>query len=101
MSQRDLNAGRRWVEQRFAEIARDFGAPRALAQEDRWREIDPLRKHDHSMTYYIELRGHLTRGELTFGDVDLEIAGTGEPAAREKLGRQIRDRLALSASERE
>jgi hypothetical protein len=95
---KDLNAGRRWVERRFEEIAREFGAPRRLTQEDRWREA-PTRfpKHNYSMAYYIELSGHLKRGEVTFWDVDLEIAGTGELAAREKLGRQIRDEFASSS----
>ena len=83
MSTTDLKAGRRWVERRFEEIAREFGAPRALAQEDRWREIPaPFVKHNHSMAYYIELGGHLKRGEVTFWDVDLESAGTGELASR-------------------
>ena len=94
MSMQDLKAGRHWVERRFEEIAQEFGAPRALTQEDRWRENDTVRRHNHSMAYYIELGGHLTRGEVTFWNVDLEIAGTGEPAARAKLGHQIREELA-------
>jgi hypothetical protein len=101
MSRQDLTAGRRWVERRFEEIAREFGAPRALALEDRWRESSTSEKHNHSMAYYIELGGHLTRGEVTFWGVDLEIAGTGEPAAREKLGRQIRDVLGSCSGRRE
>jgi diguanylate cyclase (GGDEF)-like protein/PAS domain S-box-containing protein len=97
MSTRDLTAGRRWVERRFEEIAREFGAPRALTQEDRWRE-DPASnpKHNQSMAYYIEMGGHLKRGKVTFCDVDLDTAGTGEREARERLERHIRDVLAYS-----
>lgn len=97
MSTPNLNAGRRWVEQRFEAIAREFGAPRALTQEDRWREDHASRKHDQRMAYYIELGGHLKRGLVTFWNVDLEIAGAGEPEAREKLEHQIRDVLAASS----
>jgi len=45
------------------------------------------------MAYYIELTGHLKRGELTFRDVDLEIAGAGERTAQERLARHMRDVL--------
>ena len=100
MSTQDLKAGIRCVERRFEIIAREFGAPRTLAQEDRWREISPPPSHQNqSMTYYIELDGHLKRGEIHFWGVDLEIAGTGEPAAQDKLGRHIREAL-VSSSER-
>jgi hypothetical protein len=98
MSTNDLMAGMRWVERRFEEIVREFGVPRALAREDRWRGTHPASgNRNHRMTYYIELRGHLKRGELVFGELDLEIAGTGERAVREKLGRQIRDLLASTS----
>ena len=94
MAARAPKAGKRWVERRFVEIAREFGAPRPLTQEDRWRETDkPLMPHSHCMAYYIELAGHLKHGDLTFHDVDLEIAGTGEPAAQERLACHIRDVL--------
>ena len=94
MSTPGLRAGKQWVERRFGEIAREFGVPRALTQEDRWRETDkPFMPHSHSMAYYIELAGHLKRGDLAFRDVDLEIAGAGELAAQERLARQIRDVL--------
>ncbi|HSF18000.1 MAG TPA: hypothetical protein VLK65_20855 [Vicinamibacteria bacterium] len=101
MSTEDLKAGRLWVERRFEEIAREFGAPRGLTREDRWREV-PARfaQHNHRMTYYIELNGHLKRGEVIFWGVDLEIAGTGEVAVREKLGRQIRDEFASPSDRR-
>ena len=91
MSQ-ELKAGKQWVERRFVEIAREFGAPRTLTQEDRWQETDnkAFKPHNHRMAYYIELSGHLKRGDLTFRDVDLEIAGAGELAAQEKLARHIR-----------
>jgi hypothetical protein len=99
LSTRDLAAGRRWVERQFEEIAREFGAPRALTQEDRWREDPaPNPKHHQSMAYYIEMGGHLKRGKVTFCDVDLETAGTGERGARERLERHIRDVLASSSS---
>lgn len=91
MSTMDLKAGRRWVERCFEEIAREFGAPRNLTLEDRWREKQAApAKQDHRMAYYIEMRGRLKRGEVTFSETDLEIAGAGEPSARERLGRQIR-----------
>ena len=45
------------------------------------------------MAYYIEVAGHLKRGDLIFQDVDLEIAGAGERPAQERLARQIRDAL--------
>lgn len=94
MSTIDLNAGRRWVERRFEEIAREFGAPRQLTREDRWREHrSPMVNHSQSMAYYIEIGGHLKRGEVTFSENDLEIAGAGEPSARERLGHRIRDVL--------
>ena len=95
MSTMDLNSGRRWVERRFEEIAREFGAPRRLTREDRWREHrTPLVKQSQSMAYYIEIGGRLKRGEVDFSETDLEIAGAGEQSARERLGRQIRDVLA-------
>jgi hypothetical protein len=102
MSTDDLTAGMRWVERKFEEIVREFGVARALAREDRWRGIDPAcGKPSHRMTYYVELHGHLKRGEVVFGELDLEIAGTGERAAREKLGLQIRDMLTSSSERRE
>jgi diguanylate cyclase (GGDEF)-like protein/PAS domain S-box-containing protein len=102
MSTRDLTAGRRWVERQFEEIAREFGTPRALTHEDRWREDrTPFPKNNQSMAYYIEMGGHLKRGQVTFRDLDLETAGTGEKGARERLGRQIRDALASYSARRE
>ena len=87
----ELKAGKQWVERRFVEIAREFGAPRTLTQEDGWPETDKaLMPHSHRMAYYIELSGHLKRGDLTFRDVDLEIAGAGELAAQDRLARHIR-----------
>ena len=95
MSTMELKAGRRWVERRFEEIAREFGAPRSLTQEDRWQEDGaPLANQNQSMAYYIEIGGRLKHGELKFSENDLEIAGTGEQAAQERLGRQIRGVLA-------
>jgi hypothetical protein len=73
MSRQDLIAGRRWVERRFEEIAPGVGAPRGLALGDRWRESSTFEKHDHSMAYYTELGGHLTRGELTLLGRGLEM----------------------------
>lgn len=94
MSVQELMAGKQWVERRFVEIVREFGAPRTLTQEDRWREIHkPSMPHSHSMSYYIELAGHLKRGVITFADVDLEIVGGGEPTAQDTLSRHIRDAL--------
>ena len=94
MSTMDLTAGRRWVERRFEEIAREFGAMRGLTREDRWREHrTPLVKQNQSMAYYIEIGGRLKHGEVDFLETDLEIAGAGEPSARERLGHQIRDVL--------
>jgi len=95
MSTMELKAGRRWVERRFEEIAREFGAPRGLTREDRWREVHAaLTEHDHSsMAYYIEMGGRLQRGEVNFSETDLEIAGMGGKSAQERLGRQIRDVL--------
>jgi hypothetical protein len=90
MSTIDLNAGRLWVERRFEEIAREFGAPRRLTREDRWREPRSPPERNQSMAYYIEIRGHLKRGEVAFSETDLEVAGTGEPLTRERLGQQIR-----------
>lgn len=94
MSAQELKAGKQWVERRFVEIAREFGAPRTLTQEDRWRETEGTRMaQSHHMAYYIELAGHLKRGALSFGGVDLEIAGAGGLGAQEKLSRHIRDVL--------
>ncbi len=91
MAAKELEAGKRWVEQRFEEIAREFGAPRTLAQEDRWREAgEPFMKNTHYMTYYIELHGHVRRGEIAFWDIDLEDAGAGEKEAQEQLESQMR-----------
>jgi len=91
----DLKAGRRWVEGRFEEIAREFGAPRRLTREDRWREHrTPLVRRNQSMVYYIEIGGRLKHGEVNFSETDLETAGAGEQSARERLERQIRDVLA-------
>ena len=102
MSTNDLMAGMRWVERRFEEIVREFGVARALAREDRWRGTHPDDgKRSHRMTFYIERSGHLKRGEVIFGEIDLEIAGAGERAAREKLARQMRDTLASSSTRRE
>lgn len=100
MSRQDLVAGRRWVERRFEEIAHGFGAPRSLTQEDRWHENHTATRDEHSMAYYIELAGHLMWGEVGFWGVDLEIAGAGELAAREKLARQLQDALTTSAGAR-
>ena len=94
MSTQEVKAGKQWVERQFVEIAREFGAPRTLTQEDRWRETDKaFTQHNHRMAYYIELAGHLKRGDLTFRDVDLEVAGAGEQAAQERLARHMRDVL--------
>jgi diguanylate cyclase (GGDEF)-like protein len=94
MSTIDVNAGRRWVERRFEEIAREYGAPRRLAREDRWREHRaPLVTQNQSMTYYIEIGGRLKRGEIEFSEADLQIAGAGEPSTEERLGRHIREVL--------
>jgi hypothetical protein len=102
MSTRDLTVGRRWVELQFEEIAREFGAPRALTQEDRWREDQtPLQKDNQSMAYYIEIGGRLIRGQVTFLDVDLRTAGTGEGGARQRLRHHIRDVLASSSRREE
>jgi hypothetical protein len=102
MSTMDLNAGRRWVERRFEEIAREFGAPRRLTREDRWREHrTPLVEQNQSMAYYIEIGGHLKLGEVNFSETELEIAGAGEPSARERLGRQIREVLGSYPAERD
>jgi diguanylate cyclase (GGDEF)-like protein/PAS domain S-box-containing protein len=102
MSTIDLNAGRLWVERRFEEIAREFGAPRRLTREDRWREHrSPLVEQNQSMAYYIEIGGRLKRGEVTFSEDDLEVAGAGEPSARERLGRQIRNVLGSNPAGRE
>jgi hypothetical protein len=102
MSTRDLTAGREWVERQFEEIAREFGAPRALTREDRWPEDQTsLQAENQSMAYYIEIGGRLIRGQVTFRDVDLKTAATGEHGARQRLGHQIRDVLASSSVRRE
>ena len=99
MLPQELMAGKEWVERRFVEIAREFGTPRALTQEDRWREADEaLIPASHPMTYYIELGGHLKRGDVIFVDADLEMAGAGGQGARERLSRHIRDVLLSLAS---
>ena len=90
MAAKELEAGKRWVEQRFEEIAREFGAPRTLAQEDRWREAGAFMKDTNYMTYYIELHGHVRRGEIAFWDIDLEDAGAGEKEAQEQLEKEMR-----------
>jgi hypothetical protein len=101
LSVQELKAGKQWAERRFVEIAREFGAPRTLTQEDRWRETDkPLMPHSHRMAYYIGLAGHLKRGDLTFRGVDLEIAGAGELASQERLARHIREVLVSLGSGR-
>ena len=90
MSLQKLRAGKQWVERRFAEIAREFGAPRTLAQEDRWRVVDtPFMPLSHCMAYHIEVAGHPKRGDLTFRDVDMETAGDGGVGAQERLSRHI------------
>lgn len=94
MSVQRLKAGKHWVERRFVKIAREFGAPRTLTQEDRWRVVDtPFMPHSHCMAYYIEMAGHLKRSDLNFRDVDLEIAGAGGVGAQERLSRHIREEL--------
>src|SRR3989304_7925511 len=94
MSAQELKAGKQWGERQFVESAREFGAPRTLTQEDRWRETDKaFTQHNHRMAYYIELAGHLKRGDLTFRDVDLEVAGAGEQAAQGRLAGPWREVL--------
>ena len=99
MSAQGLKAGKQWVERRFVEIAREFGAPRTLTQEDRWRVVDtPFMPHSHCMAYYIEMAGHLKRGDLTFRGADIEVAGAGGMGAQERLSRHIREVLVSSGS---
>ena len=95
MSGKELEAGKRWVEHRFEEIAREFAAPTALAQKDRWRDADqPSMLHTHCIAFDVGLEGHVKLLELTFWDIDIEDAGAGEKAAQERLERHIRDVLA-------
>jgi hypothetical protein len=98
MSAQELKAGKQWVERRFEKIAREFGAPRTLAREDRWRETIGVLAPQSHMAYYIELAGHLKRGALTFGDLDIELAGAGWLPAQERLSRQMRDALMFLGS---
>lgn len=94
MSGQQLRAGKQWVERRFVEIAREFGAPRTLTQEDRWRVVDtPFMPHSHCMAYYIEMAGRLKRGDLTFRDADIEVAAAGGLRAQERLSHHIREVL--------
>ena len=89
---RELEAGKRWVERRFDEIAQELGTHvRTLAKEDRWSRGG--RKDTHCMTFYIEFEGHVRQGELVFIGADLEDAGAGIGAAQDKLQRQIRSVL--------
>ena len=86
-----LEAGKRWVEQRFQEIALVFGAIGYVAKEDRWREArEPFRNLTYCMAYYLEVGGHVKHGELTFWDVHLKAAGAGDTGAREKIESHIR-----------
>ncbi len=94
MSGKKLEAGKRWVERWFEEIAREFAAPTTLAQKDRWVEANQPSKHAHCMAFDVELEGHVQRRELTLWDTDLEYAGAGEKAAQKRLERHIRDMLA-------
>jgi hypothetical protein len=60
-----------------------------------------LQKDNQSMAYYIEIGGRLIRGQVTFLDVDLRTAGTGEGGARQRLRHHIRDVLASSSRREE
>lgn len=94
MAGAELEAGKRWVEQRFAQIAAELGAIGGVAPRDRWRELGKrFRTEAHCMTYYVELGGHVKRGEIVFRDVDLEDAGAGEKTAQTAIERQIRNLL--------
>jgi len=53
------------------------------------------------MVYYIEIGGRLKHGEVNFSETDLEIAGTGEQTAGERLALQIRDVLGSYPAGRE
>ena len=94
MSGKELETGKRWVEQRFEKMVVLRGSLGSVAPGDRWRKLGArFKTHTHCMTYYVELRGHVKRGEIVFRDVDLEDAGAGEKAAQGKLERQVQDAL--------
>lgn len=94
MTGAELDAGKRWVEQRFAELTAEFGAVGKFAHGDRWRKLGTrFKTQAHCMNYYVELQGHIRRGKIAFRDVDLEDAGAGETMARKALERQIRKLL--------
>ena len=96
MSGKELEAGKRWVEQCFEEIATHSGALGNVAPGDRWRMLgERFKTHTHCMAYYVELHGHVKRGEIVFRDVDLEDAGAGDTAVQERLVSQIRYALGL------
>ena len=95
MSGKELEAGKRWVEQCFEEIATQSGALGNVAPGDRWRMLDRFKTHTRSMTYYAEFRGHVKRGQIVFRDVDLEGAGAGDTAVQEELVVHMRSALGL------
>ncbi len=101
MSGKELEAGQRWAERRFEELAAEQGAVGSVPRGDRWRRLgERFKTQTHCMAYYVEIHGHVKRGEIPFRDVDLEDAGAGEKAAQDKLEREIRDLLTSRRPER-
>ena len=90
MSPKELNAGKRWIEQRFTEIADELNLRVTLAAPARWSEPSTTRlKHAHCMAYEV-VHGRHRRGEMMFRDVDLEDVGCGEKAPQDRLAQEIR-----------
>lgn len=91
MRGKEIEAGKRWVEERFEELAAELAAVDKVVPGDRWRKLGRgFKTHTHRMAYYVEAHGHVKRGDIAFRDVDLEDAAAGEKAAQQQLETQIR-----------
>ena len=56
---------------RLAPIEKSLGAVGRVTPGDRWRQLGKrFKTHAHSMTYNLELEGHVKRGEIACRDVD-------------------------------
>jgi len=93
MSQSELQAGMKWVEERFEAIAGELGADASLPNpphEARWGSTgEAFMKNTHLMAYYIGGE----RRVWEFRRENLEDAGAGAQSVQKKLEAQIRSLL--------
>ena len=95
VQQKDLEAGKRWVEQQFAKLCREYGTQRTVATQHRWRgDLERFLR----MTFCIEVQRHVRMGLIGFVPEDLEKAGAGEVITQLMLESQMR--LALESFRR-